>query len=94
MAAHLQAVEKNALIEAVQKGDENQVQKLLAAGADKDAQDEDGDTAFHLIAMNNENDSSRVERNRHILTTLMRHQARPDVRKQLRSAPLTCRSIF
>ena len=43
------------LLKAVKKGDSCQVKELLKNGADINIQDEDGDTALHLIAMSKTN---------------------------------------
>lgn len=62
------------LLEAIKKGNSSQIQELLKNGADINIQDEDGDTALHLIAMSKANAQNSFTNNYDILHLLMKHQ--------------------
>ncbi len=68
------------LLKAVKKGDSCQVKELLKNGADINTQDEDGDTALHLIAMSKASAQNSFTDNYDILHLLMEHQPKSNLK--------------
>jgi ankyrin repeat protein len=61
------------LVEAVRRGDVQEVARLLAAGADPNVKDPDGDAPLHIAA-----EQCRVE----VAELLLKHGADPNARDE------------